>query len=211
MKEPLLLIGGGGHCVSCIDVIETVREWEILGIIDSKEKVGELLLGYKYIGCDDDLIGLVKKSSFALITVGQIESATLRIKLYLKAKEAGYSFPVIIASTAWKSKHTSIGAGTIVMHKAFINSCAQIGENCIINTAALIEHNAIIGDHVHISTAAVVNGGCTIGTNCFIGSNSVLKNGISVVSGTVIGAGTVVSKDIIKPGVYAGNPARIIR
>jgi acetyltransferase-like isoleucine patch superfamily enzyme len=38
--KPLILIGGGGHCRSCIDVIETTDEWQIKGILDQSEKIG---------------------------------------------------------------------------------------------------------------------------------------------------------------------------
>ena len=40
MKE-LFLIGGGGHCKSCIDVIEEEGKFKIIGIIDQKEKLGQ--------------------------------------------------------------------------------------------------------------------------------------------------------------------------
>lgn len=42
MKQPeIILIGGGGHCKACIDVIETERKYRIAGIIDIPEKKGE--------------------------------------------------------------------------------------------------------------------------------------------------------------------------
>ena len=41
MREKIVLIGGGGHCKSCIDIIEREGKYEILGIIDKKEFVGQ--------------------------------------------------------------------------------------------------------------------------------------------------------------------------
>ena len=52
----IILIGGGGHCKSCIEVIESKGDFVIAGIIDVKEKIGTSLLGYPVIGCDDDLV-----------------------------------------------------------------------------------------------------------------------------------------------------------
>ena len=43
-KPKLILIGGGGHCKSCIDVIEQEDNYEIVGIIDVPEKKGEKIL-----------------------------------------------------------------------------------------------------------------------------------------------------------------------
>jgi acetyltransferase-like isoleucine patch superfamily enzyme len=49
-----------------------------------------------------------------------------------------------------------------------------------------------------------------IENNVSIGSNATILP-VSICSNVVIGAGSVVTKDIIKPGIYAGNPARFLR
>ena len=54
MKEQIILIGGGGHCKSCIDVIEQEGRFEIAGIVEKPDKVGEKVLGYPVIGTDAD-------------------------------------------------------------------------------------------------------------------------------------------------------------
>ena len=54
MKK-ILLIGGGGHCRSVIDVIEQEAKYTIAGVIDKKELIGTKVLGYEVIGSDDDL------------------------------------------------------------------------------------------------------------------------------------------------------------
>jgi acetyltransferase-like isoleucine patch superfamily enzyme len=50
----------------------------------------------------------------------------------------------------------------------------------------------------------------TIGNHVSIGSNATILP-VSICDGVVIGAGAVVTKDILQPGIYAGNPARLIR
>jgi len=210
-KKEIILIGGGGHCNSCIDVIESTNEYIIAGIIDSKDKVGDSILGYKVIGCDDDLKELRKTYEFALITVGQIKSAAIRIKLFDKLSNFGYTLPAIIASTAHVSKHSSIGEGTIIMHQTVVNANTTIGENCIINTKALIEHDTIIGDNCHISTNSVLNGNVTIGNECFVGSCSTFVNRLSITNNVFIGISSVINKTIQESGIYAGNPIRKIK
>lgn len=180
MKKEILLIGGGGHCKSVIDVIETEDKFIIAGIIDKKELLGQDILGYKVIGCDDDLEKLFKTYKYAMITVGQIRTNDIRVKLFNKVKSIGYKLPTIISPLAYVSKHANLKNGTIVMHQALINADARVGENCIINTKALIEHDAIIQDNCHISTAAIINGGVTVKQNSFIGSNSTSKEYIEI-------------------------------
>lgn len=206
MKRPLILIGGGGHCKSVIEVAESAG-YEIKGILDMPDEVGkEVLPGHKVIGTDDEIPQYVEECDF-IITVGFIKNPALRIKLYNKVKAAGGRLATIIASTAHVSKYAELGEGTIIMHHAFVNAGAKIGDNCIINTFVNIEHDAEVGNQCHISTGTMVNGECKIGENCFIGSQSVCANCIEIASDIIIGAGSVVRKSIRVKGIYAGNPA----
>lgn len=180
MKEKIVLIGGGGHCKSVIDVIEQTSKYEIIGIIDTTENIGKKVLDYEIIGCDDDLETIFQTCKNALVTIGHIQSNNLRKKLFEHLKAIGFQLPVIISPLAYVSNHSFIEEGTVVMHHALINADAKIGKNCIINTKALIEHDCIVEDHCHISTASVINGGTKIKENSFIGSNSVAKEYITI-------------------------------
>ena len=204
-QKNLILVGGGGHCKSVIEVAESAG-YTILGIVDRPEELGKLVLDYKVIGVDDDIPQYVEKAEF-VITVGFIKIPALRIKLYNKVKEAGGKLATIVASTAHVSKYATLGEGTVVMHQAFVNAGAQIGNNVILNTFTNIEHDAVVGDQCHISTGTMVNGDCKIGQNVFVGSQSVLANGIEVGDNIIIGAGSVVRKSISQKGIYVGNPA----
>jgi sugar O-acyltransferase (sialic acid O-acetyltransferase NeuD family) len=210
-KKQIILIGGGGHCKSCIDVIESGNEYEIVGIIDTKDKIGDFILGYKIIGCDDDLPQIRKQYKYAIITVGQIKLARTRNKIFKILKENDFLLPIIIAPTAYVSKYAKLSEGTIVMHQAFVNANARIGKNCIINSKSLIEHDTTIGNQCHVSTNCVLNGNVTVGSECFIGSGTVLTNGISVVSNVTIGMGSVIVKNISESGLYFGSPVKKIR
>ena len=204
-KTNLVLVGGGGHCKSVIDVAESAG-YNILGILDMPEDIGKKVLDYKVIGTDDDIPQYVDKAEF-VITVGFIKNPTTRIKLYKKVKEAGGKLATVIASTAHVSKYSTIGEGTVVMHQAFVNAGAHIGANCIINTFSNIEHDAQIGDQCHISTGTMVNGDRKVGDRCFIGSQSVLANGVEIGDDVIVGAASFVMQNIMKKGIYFGNPA----
>ena len=189
MKKPIILVGGGGHCKSCIDVIEQSRKYNIVGIVDVSEKLHQKILGYEIIATDDDLPSLVKEYDLFCITVGHIKSPEPRIKLFQFIKKLGGKFPVIVSPLAYVSPHARIDEGTIIMHHAFVNAGARIGINCIINTKAIIEHDAIIEDNCHISTGAIINGGTIIKRNTFIGSNAMTKEYIEIEQDVIIGGG----------------------
>lgn len=206
MKKPLILVGGGGHCKSVIDVAESAG-YTILGILDRPEEVGKRVLGYEVIGTDDDMGKFADKAVF-IVTVGQIKSPELRIKLHQMLADAHCHLATIIASTAHVSKYAYIGEGTVIMHQAFVNADARIGKGCIINTASIIEHEAIVGDYCHVSTGATINGGATIGNNTFIGSQSVINQCVTVGDSSIIGAGSAVVNDLPGNCVAVGVPAK---
>lgn len=193
-KTNIILVGGGGHCASVIDVIEQEGKYHIKGIIDTKEHIEKEVLGYKIIGSDDDLEKLYFTCPNAIISVGQIKSNTLRVRLFQKLKAIGYHLPVVISPLAYVSKHAIIEEGTIIMHHALVNAGSKIGKNCIVNTKANIEHGVQIEDFCHISTGTVVNGDCIIGKDTFVGSNATISNGITIPPNSIISAGEFVKR-----------------
>lgn len=187
----IILVGGGGHCRSCIDVIEQENKFLIEGIVDTPDKVGSNISGYPILYTDNDLPALAKEYIYFFITVGQIKQADKRINLFRILKSLNVHIPTIISPLAYVSRNASLGEGTIVMHHSLINAGVQIGTNCIVNSKALVEHDSIIGDFCHISTGAIVNGGATIGSNTFIGSNAVVVQGVSIKNNSFIKAGSI--------------------
>jgi len=194
--DDIILVGAGGHTRSCLDVIELLGQYTIAGLVEKSEKNNSNNLDYPILGTDDDLEDLRQKYSKALITVGQIKSPKIRVKLFHLLDKLNYTLPIIVSPRAYVSKHAQIGEGSIVMHGAIVNANTKIGKNCIINNKALIEHDASIGDHCHIATGAIVNGEVTIGSECFIGSGVITKQCISIGYNCIIGAGVVLKNDV---------------
>ena len=57
--DNIIIIGAGGHAVSCIDVIENENLFKIIGLVDSESK-NKHVSGYPIIGNDNDLAELRK-------------------------------------------------------------------------------------------------------------------------------------------------------
>lgn len=205
----LILVGGGGHCKSVIDVAESA-DYNILGILDKPEEVGKNVLGYKIIGTDDDMAKYVDKAEF-MITVGFVTNPSIRIKLYKKIQEVGGKLATIISPTALVSPSATIGEGTVVMHKSLICVEAKIGINCIINNMVDVDHGASIGDFTHLSAGVLIAGEAKVGDRCFCGIGSTVQHVTSVASDVILGAASLVVKDITEPGVYVGHPVKLIK
>ena len=102
-----------------------------------------------------------------------------------------------------------------------------VGNHCKIQSHAFICELVTIGNHCFISHGTMFindlfeNGkpaggvkekwkSTIIGNNVSIGTNATILP-VNICDNVVVGAGSVVTKDIIEPGIYAGNPAKKIR
>lgn len=196
MKNKIILIGGGGHCRACIDVVEQQGDFVIAGIVDLPDQRNQKVLGYPVIAADNDIPRLVTEGYSFLITIGQIRTASRRHQLFSELTEAGAVLPTIVSPRAYVSPHAQIGPGTIIMHGAMVNAAAVIGNNCIINSQALVEHDVRIDDHCHISTGAIINGGAHICQGCFVGSQAMAREGVEIGKQTIIGAGATIMNHV---------------
>lgn len=106
-------------------------------------------------------------------------------------------------------KDVVIGAKTRVQSHSFICELVEIGEECFIAHGVMFINDLFAkggparGDKTQWKSTQ-------IGNRVSIGSNATILP-ISICDDVVIGAGSVVVKDILEPGVYAGNPAKFIR
>ena len=204
--KKIILIGGGGHAKACIDVIRATGQFTIVGYTDMNERLQEFP-EIPYLGSDDCLSAYIDQALF-LISVGQIKSPQVRVKIFEQLQSAGASFATVLSPYAYISESVRIGPGTIVMHGAIIQSCVSIGFNCIINDRALIEHDCSVGNHCHISTGAILNGNVTTGNEVFVGSGAVVRNDITIADRAIAGMGAVVVNNVPENKTVIGNPAK---
>ncbi len=205
MKASILLIGGGGHCRACVDVLEQEGRFQIAGIVERNGGPREAVLGYPILGTDEDFSQLREKYEFALVTVGEMKSATPRKRLYAQLLALGFQLPVVVSPRSYVSPHAKLGSGTIVMHDVLVNAGAHVGENCILNSKSLIEHDAVIGDHCHISTGSILNGETQIGQESFVGSGVVVREGVRVGARSLVAGGARVMKDLPENSNYKNS------
>ena len=194
-KENIILIGAGGHALSCIDVIEQENKYNIHGLVGLKDEVGKKISGYDVIATQDELANLSKDFRYAFIAIGQIKSVKLRIEMYESVLNTGFKIPSIISPQSFISRTVQVGEGTIIMNGVILNSGVRIGNNCIINSKALIEHGTQVADHCHISTGAILNGDCVVESKSFVGSGSIVKHGVTIKTSSFVNMGQIVTKN----------------
>ncbi|WP_428741971.1 NeuD/PglB/VioB family sugar acetyltransferase [Tenacibaculum sp.] len=192
-KPELVLVGGGGHCISVIDVVELEGKFKIKGVLEVNSNQQEVL-GYPVLGGDDLIEELVSEKVFFLITVGQIKSYRIREEISERLTKNKAQLATVISPRAYVSKHSFIEQGTVVMHDVVVNSGTSVGKHCIINTKANIEHGVCIEDFCHISTCTVVNGDSIVKRGTFVGSNATISNGIIIKENSIVSAGEFIKR-----------------
>ncbi|GAF26464.1 acetyltransferase [Moorella thermoacetica Y72] len=211
MSLPIILVGGGGHALVIVDIIELIGAYCIVGFTDLQEKCVLAGYGLPYLGNDEVLPGLIKEGiTKAAIGVGGFNN-NLRRKLYSRCLNLGFDLPTLCHPGAIVARGASIGGGTVIMAGSIINPGVTVNENVIVNTGAIVEHDCRIGHSAQIGPGAILCGNVTVREEAFIGAGACIIQGVNVGARAFIGAGAVVTKDV-PPGVtVVGNPARIIR
>jgi acetyltransferase-like isoleucine patch superfamily enzyme len=106
-------------------------------------------------------------------------------------------------------KDVTIGNRCKIQSHSFICELVTIGSECFIGHGVMFindlfsEGGPAAGDKTKWKKT-------NIGNKVSIGSNATILP-VSICDNAVIGAGAVVTKDISRPGIYAGNPAKLIR
>ena len=106
-------------------------------------------------------------------------------------------------------KDVIIGNNCKIQSHTFICELVSIGDNCFVSHGAMFINDLFqigrpAGGDKNLWKSTVIGNNVSIGTNV-----TVLP--VSICDNVVVGAGSVVTKDITVSGVYAGNPAKLIR
>ncbi len=102
-----------------------------------------------------------------------------------------------------------IGADTKVQSHAFVCELVTIGAGCFVGHGVMFVNDLFaIGGPARGRRELWKSS--RVGDRVSIGSNATILP-VTICSDVVIGAGAVVTRDITEPGIYAGNPARLLR
>jgi acetyltransferase-like isoleucine patch superfamily enzyme len=106
-------------------------------------------------------------------------------------------------------KDVVIGPRTRVQSHVFICELVTIGGDCFISHGAMFINDRMSGGKAAFG-ARETWGRTVLGDRVAVGTNATILP-VSICADVMIGAGSVVTADIVKPGIYAGNPARFRR
>jgi sugar O-acyltransferase (sialic acid O-acetyltransferase NeuD family) len=129
----------------------------------------------------------------------------LRTRLYLKAKQWGYSLASYVSSRAFIWPNVQLGEHNFIFENNVVQPFVALGDNNILWSGNHIGHHSVIKNNCFIASHVVISGHCTVGDNCFFGVNSTLANELNISDDCVIGAGSLIMRHMLEGSVYKGH------
>ncbi len=204
-KCKVFIFGASGHAKVVIDIIEQQGVYEIVFLVDDAPALkGESFFGYPVIGGRADLLNMPERPDCGIVAIGR-NSIRSTVASWLEAN----SFQLISAvhPTVSLGRGAIVGAGSVMMASAVVNSDTHIGRNVIVNTRASIDHDCVIGDNVHLAPGTTICGSVSIGCNSFICSGATVIPNLTIGKDTTVAAGATVIRDVPDNVTVAGVPA----
>ena len=198
----VVMIGGGGHAMSCLDAADP-RHLHFGGYVSPQV---DDRLPLKWLGDDDALPELARDGrTLAFLAVGD---NARRQTLSDAAQRLGFELATVVADTARVSPHATVSPGAAVLHGAHVGPRSVIGTGAVINTAASVDHDCTIDEFAHIAPGTHLAGGVHVGTGVFAGVGVSVIPDVRIGPWAVVGAGAVVISDVPPRDTVVGAPAR---
>jgi UDP-perosamine 4-acetyltransferase len=206
----IIIAGAGAHAGSVIELLKYEQDrFDVVGIVDplaSGEAHGVPILG------DDSILPELKKEgvqyAFPGVGFGQRTDNTLRKKIFLTLKEAGFEIPSLASSHAVIRRNVQIGEGVLIQAGCVIDSCSTLNANVLLGLNVLVGHHCILGAHSTLAGGVILNGGVGIGEGVFMGMGSIAYRDVG--DWAKLAPGVACLTPIPAHSLVFGSEARII-
>jgi sugar O-acyltransferase (sialic acid O-acetyltransferase NeuD family) len=143
-----------------------------------------------------------------MVAVGDSKS---RFDIVQKLPKKTIYFTFIHPTALILDKSIKIGEGSFIGAYSILTTNIKIGKHSILNRGNHIGHDCNIGDYFSAMPGAIVSGNVKIYDCVYMGTNSSIREKLNIHSLSTIGMNSCATKDITKPGVYVGTPAKNIK
>lgn len=191
-KEKLLLVGAGGFGRMVAE--QALLQYDC-AFVDDGQPVGTEVCGIPVIGRIASLPELRK--SYDLLAVG-VGNNSFRAQVYERAAAMGYTFPNIIAPSAYVSPFAKLGVGCVILQNACVQNGAVVGNGVLLNAGTEVHCDAVVEDYVLIYANSIVRTGAKVGRYARIGSNVTVCNSAVVSDGADVPDCTAVRPEVRK-------------
>ena len=202
-KEKVFLIGAGDHAKVVLSTLEACG-MGCLGIYDDNEELrGQTLWCLPILGKIEDMPDTPE--TMAIIAIA---SNSVRRSIYERFKNV--CWPVCIHPLVCVDSSVRLGAGTVVLSGAIVESDASVGRQSIVNSGSFVGHDAKIGNFCHLAPRSAIGNGSVLEDDVLVGMSATVRPYTKIFRGATAGMGSLVMKNIGPGGTYVGQPAKRI-
>ena len=204
-RDPIWLLGAGGHARVLIDAIRAEGRYVLVGALDDDTSRH-----------DDHIDGVPIRDAIsaaalrrqrverAIIAIGNNEVRAAIARRLDGLVEWGH----VVHPQAHVAAKVIFHEGTVILAGAVVQTGTRVGRHVIINTSASVDHDNSVDDFAHVAPGAHLGGHVCIGEGSLVGIGSTVVNGRSVGRWCTLGAGAVAVADIPDEVIAVGVPAR---
>ncbi|MFH2039183.1 MAG: NeuD/PglB/VioB family sugar acetyltransferase [Chloroflexota bacterium] len=211
-ERSILIYGGGGHAKSVMEMLKSIKDYEIVGIIDDNIPAKTYILDIPVLGPGSVLLELRKMGVLMSANgVGGILDINIRKRIFEVLERNDFALPKLIHPRSTLESSASVKDGVQIFANAYIGSDAVLESCCMINTNAVVSHDCLIGAYSHIAPGALLAGHVQVGEASLVGMGVTIAIGIKIGNNVRVGNGAIIyadvpSKTIIPSGtIWAGK------
>jgi len=213
MIKEIIILGTGGNSMEILNTIYDINdtegvdtEYKCIGFLDDNyQSLNPEISGLKVLG------PLIKANEYSdayfINGIGSPGNYDKKEDIIRKTGIAAERFETLIHPTAYISRLSEIGKGTVILQHVTVTTNVKIGEHVIILPNSVISHDAVIGDYTCIAGSVCISGEVNIGRSAYIGTNCSIKEKVRIGNFSMTGMGSVVVRDVGDNITVAGNPA----
>lgn len=207
----VLVIGSGDLGRQIAHYISDSPDYKMVGYVDDWKEIGNQVDDYPILGHVDDIEYLYKEQVFDKLLVGiGYNHFETRKNIFVRF-DGRVPFASYIHPSCYVDNTAKIGNGVIILPRCVIDMQSVIQDNVFVYSGSVIGHNSVIGFNSILSLSVTTGGFANIGHSCFIGLGSNVRDHINIADNTFVGSASNVIIDIVKSGVYVGNPVKFLR
>lgn len=197
--------------VQLAHLASNVGGYSLAGFFDDTRSPGDIVAGSKVLGGLGDIGGRFSHGDFDCMVVG-IGYKHRALRQSIHAQHAGtIPFATMVHPSAIVDPSCRIGEGAVIYAGCVLDMGAVIGANALLNAGCVVAHHSQVGVGCFLSPAVCIAGFVVVEPGCVLGIGTIIIDNVRVTSGCQTGAGAVVTRDLERPGLYLGIPARFAK
>lgn len=149
LKQAIVVIGAGDHCTSVILLVRAAFGKDAVGAVydDDIAKVGTSKLGVPVLHLDD-----MPAHALAVNSIGNN-----KVRKAMVARFPGVTWATVVHPAASVDESVTIGAGTLVQHRATVQASSRVGDHVFIFPGAMLGAGTVVDDYASVCEGAVID------------------------------------------------------